>query len=302
MLQRQDQLVRLLAGVGPLSKPFDDLRLLRSMVGRFRHPLPVEESQAEDQRHAAARDDGADFVHAVGIESGEAQLRRLFGVLVEHHLAAEMPDHQLATAMNRGQHQHHRREHAGYLLGIAVVDEEGAGVVDEELVEIGRDRPIHAEAKGDVDDQLVESLLPATPADPDLAGIDLPGSPDVTVDERFLAAPVWCAFGDPDQLLDLRRLQRKGDSADTFDVDRRHDDFALAADAEITRLSDRSKQGEESGTDRGHGDSGQAGRWLVDDSPSSMVEAFGTYPQRDRCLSPNVPRDRGAWWIVRERS
>src|SRR5229473_8615542 len=89
--------------------------------------------------------------------------------------------------------QHHRREHAGDLLGIAVVDEEAAGIVDKKLIELGRNRLAHTEPKGYVGDETGQGLVPVTPSDPNLGGIDLPGSPDLAIDHCLFAPPIGAA-------------------------------------------------------------------------------------------------------------
>jgi hypothetical protein len=45
-----------------------------------------------------------------------------------------------------------------------VADEEAAGIIDQKLIEVGRDRFAHAEAEGHVGDEFGQSLLPVTPA------------------------------------------------------------------------------------------------------------------------------------------
>src|SRR5260370_16905890 len=92
--------------------------------------------------------------------------------------------------MGRGQHEHHRREHAGGLLGIAVIDEEAAGIVNKKLIELGRNRLVHTEPEGYVGDEAGQGLIPVTPSDPNLGGIDLPSSPDLAIDHRLLPAPI----------------------------------------------------------------------------------------------------------------
>ena len=204
-------------------------------------------------------------MHAVGIEGREADLRRFLRMQVEHHLPADMLDDQFAAAMGRGQHEHHRREHAGDLLGVAVVDEEAAGIVDEKLIEVGRNRLAHAEAEGDVGDEFAERLLPVTPSDPDLGGIDLPGSPDVAIDHRLLAPSIRGRLGDCDEPLGLDGQNRKGDPADAVDIDRRHEDLSNSADAEVARTLDGTKAVKQRGADRRHGNSLQAGWRLTGD-------------------------------------
>jgi hypothetical protein len=110
-----------------------------------------------------------------------------------------MLDDQFAAAMCRGQHEHHRREHAGGLLGIAVVDKEAAGIVDKKLIEVGRNRLAHTEPEGYVGDESGQGLFPVAPSDPNLGEIDLRSSPDFAIDQRLLAPPIGGCFGDCDE-------------------------------------------------------------------------------------------------------
>ena len=152
---------------------------------------------------------------------------------VERHLQAGMLYDQFAASMGRGQHEHHRREHARDLLGVSVVDEEAAGIVDKKLVEVSRKRPAHAESEGHVGDKFTQGLLPVTPSDPDPGGIDLPGSPDFAIDHRLLAPAIRGRLGDCDELLGLGGQDRKGDPAYAVDIDRGHEDLSDSPDAEI---------------------------------------------------------------------
>jgi hypothetical protein len=92
-------------------------------------------------------------VHAVGVKGRETNLRRFLSTQIEHNFPTEMLYDQFTATMCRGQHEHHRREHAGHFLGVAVIDEEAAGVVDEKLIEIGRDRLVNAEAESRLGDE-----------------------------------------------------------------------------------------------------------------------------------------------------
>ena len=189
-------------------------------------------------------------MHAVGIEGREADLRWLPWAQVEHHLPAEMLNDQLAAAMGRWQHEHHRPEHARDLLGISMIDEEATGVVDKKLIEIGRNRIVHTEPEGYVGDESGQGLLPMTPSDPNLGGIDLPSFPDFAIDHRLLTPPIGRCLGDCDEPLGLYRQDRKGDPAHAVDIDRRHEDFPNPADAKVARTLDGTKAVEQTDTDR----------------------------------------------------
>ena len=259
MLQREDQLVGLFHRLGPEPQQLFHASLFRTVIGRLWGPLLAEEAQVIDERHTAARRDGPDLVDAVGIEGREADLRRLLGARVEHHLPAEMPYDQFAATVGRGQHEDQRCEHARDLFRVPVADEEAALIVDEELVELGRDRLGHTEAGGRAGDEFGQSLVPVTPADPYLSGIDLPGFPNLAIDHRLLAPSIGGCLSDCDQPLGLDGQQRKSDPAHAVDLDRRHEDLSKAADTKIARPLDRTKAIRQGSTDRRHGGSRQAG-------------------------------------------
>ena len=92
-------------------------------------------------------------------------------------------------------------------------------------------------------------------SDPNLGGIDLPGSPDFAIDYRRPAPPIGGYLGDCDQSLGLDGQNRKGDPADAVDIDRRHEDLPNSADAKVARTLDGTKAVEQLGTDRRHGNS-----------------------------------------------
>ena len=259
MLQGQDQLIRLVLCARPAPQQLHHRPVLCAIVGRLQRAPLVDETQIIDEDQATSPLNRTHFMHAVGIEGREADLRRFFRTRLEHHLLAEMLDDQFAAAMGRGQHEHHRREHAGGLLGIAVVDEEAAGIVDKKLIEVGRNRLAHTEPESYVGDEAGQGLFPVAPSDPNLSGIDLPSSPDFAIDHRLLAPPIGGCFGDCDEPLGLYGQDRKGDPAHAVDLDRRHRDLPNSADAKVARTLNGTKGVEQRGADRRHGTFRQAG-------------------------------------------
>jgi hypothetical protein len=256
--------------------------------------VPAEKMQVVDQRNPIPRGDRADLVDAVGIKCGEADLGRLLGMRVEHHLASEMPHDQLAAAMGRGQDDRQCGKHPGKLFRVAVVDEKAAGVIDEQLVEIRRHRFADAETAGGVADERGQALLPMAPADANPAGFDLPGSPAAAIDDRLLSPSKGSRFPDRDQPLDLHRQEREGDPADVVHIDRGHDDFAGPADAEIARPLDRTQAVEKGGTDRGHGSSGRGGDAMAGKAVGETIHGARRPPQprrtarRHECTFPRA--------------
>ena len=67
-------------------------------------------------------------------------------------------------------------------------------------------------------------------ADPNPLGGDLPGPPNLRVDQRVPAAPVGRALGDSDELLRLYRQQRQGHRTNAIDLQPRREDFGGAGD------------------------------------------------------------------------
>ena len=94
-----------------------------------------------------------------------------------------------------------------------MADEETALVVHQQLVKFRRHRAGHAEPGGGARHDGIQALRPVLPADADPAGVDLPGPPNIGVDQGFGAAPVRCARRDRDELLGLGRQQRQGNRA-----------------------------------------------------------------------------------------
>ncbi|WP_247391220.1 MULTISPECIES: hypothetical protein [unclassified Bradyrhizobium] len=94
-----------------------------------------------------------------------------------------------------------------------------------------------------------------TPTDPNLGGIDLPGSPDFAIDNGLLAPPVGGRFGDCDEPFGLDGQDWKGDPAHAVDIDRRHEGLPNSADAKVARTLNGTDAVEQLGTDRRHGNS-----------------------------------------------
>jgi hypothetical protein len=60
-------------------------------------------------------------------------------------------------------------------------------------------------------DESGKNLVPASPSDANLSGIDLPSSPDFVIDHRLLSAPIGGCLGNCDEPLGLHPQDRKGD-------------------------------------------------------------------------------------------
>src|SRR5439155_19643796 len=87
------------------------------------------------QNETASVRDGQDLVHAVCIERGEPDLRRIVRPEVKAYIAAFGTHDEFATGKLRWQHDQQGREHARGLFGVAVADEETATIIDQQLIE-----------------------------------------------------------------------------------------------------------------------------------------------------------------------
>ena len=153
-----------------------------------------------------------------------------------------MAHQEFAAGIDRRQHDDEGGEHAGRLLGVAMAHEETAGVVHQELVKFRRDRPGHAETLHRPRYDLGQRLLPLPARNPDPVRVDLPGPPDIGVDQRFFAAAVGRPLGDGDELLGLDRQQRQGDGTDPLHCQIRREDFSRAGRIKITGTLNRAQQ------------------------------------------------------------
>ena len=106
-----------------------------------------------------------------------------------------------------------------------MADEKAALVVDQQLIELGCDRPLDAQPLGRARNNVVECLGPVFAADGNAARLDLPGAADVRIDHGFRSAPERRTRCRLDQLLGLRRHQRQRDRSNTIDLDPRRQKF-----------------------------------------------------------------------------
>jgi hypothetical protein len=59
--------------------------------------------------------------------------------------------------------------------------------------------------------------------------------PDVAIEQRLLAPAIGSRLGDRDQLIDLAGQNRKSEPSHTGNLERRHQNLAHRADAEVAR-------------------------------------------------------------------
>ena len=130
--------------------------------------------------------------------------------------------------MRGGQDDDERGEHARRLLGVAVAHEEPALAIEQQLVEPGRDRPSDAEAVRGARHDAVERPRPVPPADPHLAGADLPATAHGRVHDRVLPAAEGRRLGRAGQLPGLHGQQRQGYGSDPLHLQRRRQQLGRA--------------------------------------------------------------------------
>src|SRR4051812_8333142 len=101
-------------------------------------------------------------MNAISEEGGEAPLRRLLRPQVEPHLPSLVAHDKFTAGRNRdrGQDDHQRGEHAGGLLGVAMTDEEVAFGIDQQLVKLRLDRPVHSQPLGRARNDLFQRSRP----------------------------------------------------------------------------------------------------------------------------------------------
>src|SRR5262245_15858331 len=126
-------------------------------------------------------------MHAVRIEGGEGHLRGLRATQLKPRFLVAMAYQEGTAGIDGRQHDNEGGEHASGLLSIAMVHEETARVVYQEFVEIGHDRPGYSETYGRLRHDVHQGLLPVPPADLGPLGVDLPGSPNLSVDQGGFA-------------------------------------------------------------------------------------------------------------------
>ncbi len=198
----------------------------RGHPGLFAH-------QVVDQGEAAALGERQDFVHAIGIEGGEAQLGRVVPVQVELDAALLVTGHQFAAGEQRRQHDHQRAEHAMQFLGVAVAEKEAARLIRQQLVERRGDRGLHPKAVSDPGEDALQRGRPSLAAQAHLLCPDLPTAPYRRVEDRCFAAAVRCRFRHPRELRRLHRQQWQRHRADALDLERGRAQLGGAGDEEI---------------------------------------------------------------------
>ena len=197
MLQRIDQLRG--RGLIPRLQELGKASLLRFIIGSLGPPTSLTAYEVVRERQAEAVSDGQDLMHAIGVEGSERRLRRISRMEVETNHTAFMSHDELTAREGRREHHHKRREHSRRFLRIAMLDEETAAIVDEELAELGFDRLTDAEALGHAGEDRLHDPIPAPTFQTYAIRTDLPAAPHRRIEDRPLAAPERSRLGKRDK-------------------------------------------------------------------------------------------------------
>ncbi|CAO3433249.1 hypothetical protein [Azospirillum endophyticum] len=190
-----------------------------AVIRRLRRAVRSGTDEIVGQGEPMTGGDRQHLVHAVGIEGGEGNLRRISGAQVEPDLAPLVPHQQFAAGGQGGQHDHQRGEHAGLLLGISVPEKEIPLAIKQQLVELGGHGAGDAKPLRRTLHDPVERLrlVPAGNMHP--GGVDLPRPADRGVEQGLRSAPEECTRRGGDQLLRLHGQQRQGDRSNPIHFD-----------------------------------------------------------------------------------
>ena len=243
MLERIDELARARSlGCsrlgGPTSEETADPLDLCIVSRRPERSARAMANQVVDQDQPAAGSNRADLVPAVGVESGVSDFRRLRRREVEADLALAVADAQLAAGVERRQDDHQGGEHPRRLLGITMADEKTAGIVDQQLVQLGRDGFADTQTGFAARDDVGQMLVPVTSAKVHTVGTDLPRPAHRGVDQGIATPAIRRLFGDGDERFGLCRQQRQRNEANAVHFQPRREDLAAAGGGEIAGAAD----------------------------------------------------------------
>jgi len=135
-----------------------------------------------------------------------------------------------------------------------MADEEAAGVVDQQLVELRLHRARHAQGFGDLSQHPLEVFGPAPPADAHTRGIYLPGPAHAGIHQGLGAATVGGRLGQLDDLLRLHGQERQGKGAHSLHFQMGRMDVDASEGVEIARTLDLLQQLGKLVGKRQHGD------------------------------------------------
>lgn len=138
------------------------------------------------------------------------------------------------------EHDHQRGDHAVELLAVAMRQEETAGFIEEQVVEVAVEFLLfETQLPLNRLHRRREVLRPVGIGEREPVRVQLPDAPDAGIDERLLALAVRCLSAPLDEFRRLRRSQRKADWPDAGDFETRQRGRAATAGAERAGAIDR---------------------------------------------------------------
>jgi hypothetical protein len=179
------------------------------------------------------------FVVAIGVERDKRELA--VGTTVRHSRVVMLDDHRAARG-DRRQDDDERREHVVGLLGILVSGEKLTWLVNEQVVQLGRQ--LGAVRQPQVAPHLLEHRrqrpCPPRLVECDQALRDLPSITDSRIESRSVLQPVARRACDRRQPPRVRSADRERDAADALDLE-----------VQIARWTGAARRKAAAGLDRG---------------------------------------------------
>lgn len=248
MIERHGELLRTV-GAAPLAEQFADCHGGLA-VRRGRNPRLaafagnrkiVRQDQAEATPHRA------DFVLAVGVERGIAQLVPRRRAREGDHLPlAGVENDQFAPFMHSGQDDGQGGHHPIELLAVAVCLEEAALFVQKQLVKFGRELlAFQPQRLPHILHDCGDQIVPFGVGQPKLVRLERPRAPHRGVDHGFRPLAERRLAAELDQLAGLGLRQRQADLAQPPHFQSRQRQGTIAPCAESPRTIDADQRFEQ---------------------------------------------------------
>ena len=157
---------------------------------------------------------------AVGIEGGVTQAKTVVDFAAADRLFLSfVTDHQFASLVGRGKHDHQARHHPIDLFPIAVRQKEAARFVEQQVIQmagqllLGQTQVLLHSLH-----RLGQELVPLGIGQTELVRHELPGFADFGIDKGFRALAVGRRFTEFLELFRLLRRKRKTDRSERIDL------------------------------------------------------------------------------------
>ena len=207
------------------------------------------------QRDAKPRAHGAELVTTVGVEGRPARAAEVPGCEVQDRLAVLVRHDQLTALVLGRKHDNQGGEHAADLLRVAMFEEEPAGLVDEQLVELRVHLPVRAEPGGCVRHDPVQRRAPPGVIEVDCRGRYLSAPTHGGVDQRVGPTAVGRGGGESCQRLCLSPRDGEAKAPEPVDVRADHRKIDGPGRKKFARVLHRGEEAGQRGGDVvcGHG-------------------------------------------------